>query len=90
MLAEVKAARERFGIEHLEIEDDNFTLDKTRALAILRGLQAVAPGITWSAHNGVRIDTLDEELLRAIKESRLHTAQYRRGAWIEGRARRDE
>ncbi len=69
VLAEVKAARERFGIEHLEIEDDNFTLDKARAIAILKGLSAVAPGITWSAHNGVRIDTLDAELLRAIKES---------------------
>ena len=69
VLAEIRAAREAYGINHLEIEDDNFTLNRDRALAILRGLKAISPDLTWSAHNGVRVDTLDEELLRAIQES---------------------
>jgi radical SAM superfamily enzyme YgiQ (UPF0313 family)/GT2 family glycosyltransferase/SAM-dependent methyltransferase len=69
VLAEVAAAVQRFGINHLEIEDDNFTLDRTRALAILRGLRFVAPGLTWAAHNGIRVDTLDDELLGAIRDS---------------------
>ena len=69
VLAEVAAAVKRFGINHLEIEDDNFTLDRARALAILRGLRSVAPGLTWAAHNGIRVDTLDDELLGAIRDS---------------------
>lgn len=69
VLAEIRAARERYGINHLEIEDDNFTLDRNRALEILRGIREIGPDMTWSAHNGVRIDTLDEELLTAIRDS---------------------
>ncbi len=69
VLAEVAAAVQRYGINHLEIEDDNFTLDRARALAILRGLPQVAPGLTWAAHNGIRVDTLDDELLGAIRDS---------------------
>jgi radical SAM superfamily enzyme YgiQ (UPF0313 family)/GT2 family glycosyltransferase/glycosyltransferase involved in cell wall biosynthesis/SAM-dependent methyltransferase len=69
VLAEIQTAHERYGINHIEIEDDNFTLNRDRALAILRGLKSIAPDMTWSAHNGVRVDTLDEELLLAVKES---------------------
>ena len=68
VLMEVREAIQRYGINHLEIEDDNFTLDRDRALAILEGLKAF-PGLTWAAHNGLRVDTLDEELLTAIRDS---------------------
>jgi magnesium-protoporphyrin IX monomethyl ester (oxidative) cyclase len=68
VLEEVNEAYRQYGIQHIEIEDDNFTLDRERALAILCGLKYVGP-ITWSAHNGVRIDTLDKELLQVIKDS---------------------
>lgn len=68
VLKEIEEAYHQYGIQHIEIEDDNFTLDRERALTILRSLKHIGP-ITWSAHNGVRIDTLDEELLQAVKES---------------------
>jgi O-antigen biosynthesis protein len=69
VLAEIRLAFEQYQINHIEIEDDNFTLDKQRALTILRGLKSISPAITWAAHNGVRVDTLDEELLGEIKRS---------------------
>ncbi len=69
VLAEIRLAHTRYGIEHIEIEDDNFTIKKDRAIAILKGLTDISPGLTWAAHNGVRIDTLDEELLSVIKQS---------------------
>ncbi|MHC1745270.1 MAG: glycosyltransferase [Syntrophobacteraceae bacterium] len=69
VLGEIRQAHEQYGIEHIEIEDDNFTLDKERAIRILAGLKDISPTLTWAAHNGVRIDTLDEELLAAVKQS---------------------
>lgn len=60
------------GVRAIEIEDDNFTLDRTRTAAILRGiiqLNRSGCDISWSAPNGVRIDTLDEEIIALIAES---------------------
>ncbi len=68
VLSEVREAVQKYGINHLEIEDDNFTLERTRALSILEGFKTF-PGLTWAVHNGLRVDTLDDELLRAIKDS---------------------
>jgi anaerobic magnesium-protoporphyrin IX monomethyl ester cyclase len=69
VLSEIKLLADVYRVNHLEIEDDNFTIKKDRVLNILSELQNVAPGITWSAHNGVMLNTLDEELLSIIKKS---------------------
>jgi GT2 family glycosyltransferase/radical SAM superfamily enzyme YgiQ (UPF0313 family)/2-polyprenyl-3-methyl-5-hydroxy-6-metoxy-1,4-benzoquinol methylase/glycosyltransferase involved in cell wall biosynthesis len=69
VLSEIRRAVAEYHIDHIEIEDDNFTIDKQRSLKILKGLHEIDPKLTWSAHNGLRIDTLDKELLIAIKDS---------------------
>lgn len=58
-----------YGIREIHFEDDNFTLKKKRVIEtcdeiIQRGLD-----IVWACPNGVRIDTLDEEILKKMKES---------------------
>ena len=57
------------GVRHFEFEDDNLTLKPDRAKAIFEGMASRFPGITWAAHNGVRIDTLDDDLLALIKRN---------------------
>lgn len=57
------------GVRHFEFEDDNLTLKPDRARAIFEGMTSRFPGITWAAHNGVRIDTLDDDLLGLMKRS---------------------
>ncbi|MBD3393061.1 MAG: radical SAM protein [Chitinivibrionales bacterium] len=69
VLDEIEYWHSTYGIRHFEFEDDNLTLDRDRALAIFDGISARYPDVTWAAHNGVRIDTLDESLVSAMKRS---------------------
>ena len=72
VIAEIKLLVNDFGVEHIEFEDDNLTLDKNRMQEIAQGiilLNNKGANISWSAPNGVRVDMLDEELLKNIKES---------------------
>ena len=73
-LGEIQFLYSEYGVRHLEIEDDNFTLSKRRTQEILSGIIALNeenPGdeLSWSAPNGLRIDTLDEDLMALIKRS---------------------
>ncbi len=72
VLDEVKLLVEKFGVEHIEFEDDNFTLDKKRAIAIFEGIEKInfeIKPVSWSTPNAVRIDSLDKKLLKIIKKS---------------------
>ncbi|MBU1062084.1 MAG: B12-binding domain-containing radical SAM protein [Candidatus Omnitrophica bacterium] len=72
VLDEIKSLIKNYDIEHIEFEDDNLTLDKTRAMEIFEGIKKInkdTRNLSWSTPNAVRIDNLDEELLREIKKS---------------------
>ncbi len=72
VLEEVRFLSERFKIGNLDIEDDNFTLNRDRSVAILEGiirLNEQGAGIGWCTPNGMRIETLDKELIRLMKLS---------------------
>ncbi|MCE5328512.1 MAG: B12-binding domain-containing radical SAM protein [Planctomycetaceae bacterium] len=62
----------RHQVRELEIEDDNFTLDASRAGAILEGFVALGQRrgpLAWRAPNGIRIDTIDAPLAKLIARS---------------------
>ncbi|MFZ5786563.1 MAG: B12-binding domain-containing radical SAM protein [Acidobacteriota bacterium] len=67
VLAEMRELRERYGVDHLIVEDDNLTLDRTRAEAIFAGMIESRLDLSWTAPNGVAIWALDEDLLRLMK-----------------------
>lgn len=72
VLAEIRELVEKYGIEHIEFEDDNLTLNKQRALEIFDGIIKInkeLKPLSWSTPNAVRIDSLDQELLEKIKQS---------------------
>jgi len=72
-IKEIQEAVDRFGVNHIEFEDDNLTLLKDRALKIFEGVRNLkgknGEKIVWSAPNGVMIDSLDRELIFKMKES---------------------
>lgn len=72
VLSELRLLRDRFGIREFHIVDDNFTADAEEAKRFLRQLKDAALGMTWAVPNGVRLDTLDEELLALMKETGLY------------------
>jgi len=69
VLAEIEELISEYGVEHIEFEDDNLTLNSERAEEIFEGLAGSNGNVTWSTPNGVRLDTLNYPLLRKMKDS---------------------
>jgi len=69
VVKEIEELVQKYGIEHLDIEDDNFTLKKERAKEILDKIAEKNIKITWSTPNGIRADTVDEELIEKMKKT---------------------
>lgn len=72
VLEEVEFVARRFGVRLIEFEDDNLTFDRERAATIFEGfvhLRERGLAMEWRTPNGVRIDTLDDELVGLIKRS---------------------
>lgn len=69
VISEIKLLYEKFGVREIHIEDDNFTFRKEYVLEFCEKLKANFPDLTWTCPNGVRIDTLDEEMILAMKSS---------------------
>ncbi len=72
VLSEIKMLNKDFGIKEFHIIDDNFTMDREYVKDFLRKLKALNLGMTWAVPNGVRMDTLDDELLALMKETGLY------------------
>ena len=72
VLKEIDLLYNDFGIREFHVIDDNFTCDKVYAKEFLRRLKGLNLDISWAVPNGVRMDTLDEELLGLMKETGLY------------------
>jgi radical SAM superfamily enzyme YgiQ (UPF0313 family) len=69
VIAEIELLYHKFGIREIHIVDDNFTLDKAHAVSILKRIVASKLPISLAFPNGVRIGTLDAELLDLMKQA---------------------
>lgn len=63
---ELLAAR---GVREFHIEDENFTLDKKLVIEFCKTLHRSGLNMSWSLPSGVRIDTLDNELLELMERA---------------------
>ncbi|MDD5440554.1 MAG: radical SAM protein, partial [Candidatus Omnitrophica bacterium] len=73
IVAEMKAVRERYGVNDFLFWSENAIMDRGQMLAIARGLAEEVPGVRWVS-NG-RADMADEELLKAMRKA---------GCWMIG------
>lgn len=80
VLDEVRMLTDNLAIEELIINDENFTHDRERALSILRMLKNEDLALRFD--NGLRVDTLDEELIAALADA----GAYYTGLGIESGA----
>lgn len=69
VISEIKLLYEKYGVREIHIEDDNFTFRKDYVLRFCEEIKKNFPDLTWTCPNGVRIDTLDEEMVSAMKSS---------------------
>ena len=58
-----------YGVREIQIEDDNFTLNRRHTMAVCEELLRRNVKVNWSLPNGVRIDRLDPELLKLMKRA---------------------
>lgn len=72
VMAEIEMLYHKFGIREIHIVDDNFTLDKAHAVGILKAIIDSKLPISLAFPNGVRINTLDEELLDLMKAAHTY------------------
>jgi radical SAM superfamily enzyme YgiQ (UPF0313 family) len=69
VLEEVDILYNKYGIRHIDIQDDDLTFDKNRMIEIANGLIKRSYHLTWSDANGIRLGTLDDELLDKMAAS---------------------
>ncbi|PIR66425.1 MAG: hypothetical protein COU51_04045 [Parcubacteria group bacterium CG10_big_fil_rev_8_21_14_0_10_36_14] len=69
IIEEMKWAIEKYGIKEFHIMDDNFTAHRARAVEVLEKIVANNFNISLFGANGLRLDTLDDELLKLMKKA---------------------
>lgn len=72
VLQEIKMAIEKWGVNHIEFEDDNFTLHEPRAVAVLeyiRDLRKQGHDFLCTFPNGIMVDRMTEKLAILLKEA---------------------
>lgn len=69
ILKEIIYLKTHFDIEEINIIDDNFTMKKGLVEDFCHMLIQNQLGISWSCPNGIRLDTLDKNLLQLMERS---------------------
>lgn len=69
ILKEIKSLYHNYGVREVMIWDDNFTLDRSRVDKFCNALLKEKLNIIWSCPNGVRINSLDLNLLKLMKKA---------------------
>lgn len=65
----IELLESRYGVRHLHFEDDNLSADPRRFREILLLLRDRGAHLSWDTPNGVRVDTLNKELIDLSKAS---------------------
>ena len=69
VLDEITHLVETYGIREIHFEDDNLTADRQRAVELFTGLTNRFSGLTWTVPTGMAVFSLDDELLRKMRDS---------------------
>lgn len=76
IIQELKILKSKYGIKEFQIWDDNFTMDKIRAKKFCDLLIKEKLNLVWWCPNGVRLETLDKELLIKMKKSGCYAIAF--------------
>jgi len=61
------------GIKEIHIEDDNFTMKRDFVIDFCNKLIQKKLGVTFTFPNGIRLDTLDSEMIKLMKKAGLYS-----------------
>ncbi|MBN2054857.1 radical SAM protein [bacterium] len=69
VIQELRMLVDTYGIREFHIQDDNFTHSREYVLGFCNALQQEQFDLTWACPNGIRLDTLDHEVLQAMERA---------------------
>ncbi len=72
LVDEIEMLHKQYGINEIHIEDDNFSFKRQFVIDFCNELINRKIDIAWTCPNGVRLDTLDKELIGLMKKSGLY------------------
>jgi anaerobic magnesium-protoporphyrin IX monomethyl ester cyclase len=72
VLEEIDLLVRKFGVKHINFQDDNFNVSKERTIEICKGIVKNKYNITLLAPAGAFVPTLDEEVLTWLKKAGLN------------------
>jgi radical SAM superfamily enzyme YgiQ (UPF0313 family) len=76
VIAEIEDRVRRYGADEIYVEDDNFTVDRGRALEVLARIEGMRPAPWIKFANGIRADRVDREILTAMKHARVYSLSF--------------
>lgn len=76
VISEIDCLVKEVGIQELQIEDDNFTLNLQRAKKISKEIIDRKYDLKINFPNGVRIDRLDDELLKLMRRAGVYSMTF--------------
>jgi len=69
IMQEVELLCSKYGVRELHIEDDNFSLKKDFVMDFCDTLLKSKLNVSWSCPNGIRLDSLDKEMVTFMEKS---------------------
>jgi len=76
VIFEINHLSKTYNIDEIYIEDDNFTLKKDRALYFLDKFASLKPNLYLKFANGLRTDTVNKEILLAMKKANVYSISF--------------
>ncbi len=69
VISEIKYLVENFNVKEIHFEDDNLTFKKSHVIRLCNLIIENRFNISWCCPNGLRVDKIDEEILRLMVKS---------------------
>lgn len=69
VIAEIVLLKEKYGIEEIWFIDDTFTFSRSRTVEICRQMIEKKLNIFWRLPNGIRIESIDDELMLMMRRA---------------------
>ncbi|MCX5694710.1 MAG: radical SAM protein [Candidatus Omnitrophica bacterium] len=73
---EIELLIKKYGVKEIHFEDDNLTLNKSHIQAICEEILDRNIKVHWATPNGIRADTVSEELLKLMKKSGCYSVAF--------------
>jgi len=66
---EIEYLIDNFGVKYIHFSDDNFTFSKKHTVGVCNEILKRGIKIKWGCPNGVRVDSLDDEILMLMRKA---------------------